>query len=87
MNNFLRLPAVCNATGMARPTVYLAIKRGLFPPPVKLSIRASAWPELEVRQWQAARIAGKSDAEIRVLVASLEAQRTETAKHFSGLVA
>jgi len=79
MNNLLRLPAVVNATGLARPTVYLRIRRGLFPRPVKLSERAVAWPESEVAAINAARMAGKSDEDIKNLVVQLEQQRVATA--------
>jgi prophage regulatory protein len=44
---------------------------------VKLTERCSAWPEHEVAQVNAARIAGKSDAEIRKLVAQLVSQRQQ----------
>jgi len=77
MNNLLRLPAVMERTGLARPTVYLRAKQGLFPRPVKLGSRMAAWPENEVAAINAARIAGKSDSEIRELVARLERERAE----------
>jgi prophage regulatory protein len=79
MNALLRLPAVISATGLARPTVYLRIKNGLFVRPVKLSERAVAWPSNEVAAIIAARIAGKSDNEIRELVTQLEQQRLTVA--------
>lgn len=79
MNNLLRLPAVMERTGLARPTVYLRAKQGLFPRPVKLGSRMAAWPENEVAAINAARIAGKSDDEIRELVARLERERAELA--------
>lgn len=79
MNNLLRLPAVMERTGLARPTVYLRAKQGLFPRPVKLGSRMAAWPENEVTAINAARIAGKSDDEIRQLVARLERERAERA--------
>jgi prophage regulatory protein len=43
--------------------------------PVKLGGRAVGWPEYEVEAILMARIAGKSDDEIRTLVAKLEADR------------
>lgn len=79
MNNLLRLPAVMERTGLARPTVYLRAKQGLFPRPVKLGSRMAAWPENEVAAINAARIAGKSDDEIRQLVVRLERERAERA--------
>jgi prophage regulatory protein len=42
---------------------------------VKLGARAVGWPAREVAAINAARIAGRSDDEIRVLVTKLEAAR------------
>jgi prophage regulatory protein len=52
-----------------------ALKDGLFTPPVPLGSRSVGWPAYEVEAINTARIAGKSDAEIRALVAELEAKR------------
>lgn len=38
-------------TGLARSTMYLKIKLGSFPQPIKLGTRASGWLESEVDQW------------------------------------
>lgn len=62
-------------TGHARSTVYLMVDRGLLPKAVKISERASAWPESEIDAINKARIAGKSEADIRQLVVNLEQQR------------
>ena len=78
MNNLLRLPAVMSATGQTRSTLYLRIKQRLMTPPVKLGERCAAWPSDEIAAINAARIAGKTDAEIRELVAQLEQQRGRT---------
>lgn len=64
-------------TGYARSTLYSRISQGLWPRPVSLGARAVGWPQGEVVQMNAARIAGKSDEEIRQLVARLEAARAE----------
>lgn len=74
MNDLLRVPDVKKASGLARPTIYRDIRRGTFPKPVKIGT-VSAWPAAEVAAINAARIAGKSDDEIRQLVASLHNQR------------
>ncbi len=79
MQSLLRLPAVMNATGMTRSTLYLRIKQRLMTPPVKLGERVAAWPVTEVEALNAARIAGKTTEEIRQLVARLEQQRTAQA--------
>jgi len=44
-------------------------------PPIKVTAKSSAWPASEVNAVLAARIAGKSDAEIRALVAQLISAR------------
>jgi prophage regulatory protein len=71
----LRLPAVKSETGNSRSTHYLRIAQGLFTKPVSLGPRAVGWPSSEVEAINAARIAGKSDEEIRALVVKLEAAR------------
>lgn len=74
MHKLLRLPAVRLATSLARPTIYRDIRRGLFPKPVKIGA-ISAWPSNEIDAINAARIAGKGDADIAMLVAELHRLR------------
>jgi prophage regulatory protein len=74
-NTILRLPAVLRERGRSRSTHYLDIQQGLFTKPVALGARAVGWPEQEVATLNAARIAGKTDEEIRALVVSLEMAR------------
>ena len=62
-------------TGYARSTIYLRIAQGLWPRPVSLGARAVGWPAAEVAALNAARIAGKSDEDIRALVVRLQASR------------
>lgn len=62
MQTFLRLKAVCQATGLPRSTIYAYVKRGDFPQPIKLGQRASAWSADEVADWQASRIAASRPA-------------------------
>jgi prophage regulatory protein len=78
-HTILRLPAVKQATGLSRSTIYLRIVNGVFTHPVSLGGRAVGWPAHEVAALNAARIAGKPDAEIRALVAQLEAARKAVA--------
>jgi prophage regulatory protein len=75
VQTLLRLPTVKAETGASRSTIYLRIQQGLWPKPVKLGPRSVAWPAAEVAALNAARIAGMADAEIRALVATLEADR------------
>ena len=51
----LRLPAVIEATGLSRSTIYDKMRDGTFPQPVKLSMRAVAWPESVIKDWLAGR--------------------------------
>lgn len=75
----LRLPAVKAESGASRSTIYLRIQQGLWPKPVKLGPRSVGWPASEVAAINTARIAGKTDDEIRVLVVKLEAARKSAA--------
>jgi prophage regulatory protein len=75
MHTILRLPQVKARTGRGRSSVYADIRDKLFISPVSIGARAVGWPSGEVDTLIAARIAGKSDAEIRALVAKLEAAR------------
>ena len=74
----LRIPAVKFASGLSRSTIYLRVSQGLWTKPVSLGPRAVGWPSDEVEAINTARIAGKADDEIRVLVTKLEAARKET---------
>ena len=71
----LRRKQVQAESGYSRSTIYLRIAQGLWPKPVSLGARAVGWPAGEVSAINAARIAGKSDDDIRALVASLELKR------------
>lgn len=75
MQTILRLPLVKARTGRGRSSIYADIRAKLFISPVSIGARAVGWPAGEVDSLIAARIAGKSDAEIRSLVAKLESAR------------
>ena len=51
----LRLPAVLEATGLGRSTVYRLIAEHAFPAPVKLAKRAVGWRDDDVRRWTSGR--------------------------------
>lgn len=74
-HTILRRKQVQSRTGLSRSTIYLRIAQGVFTHPVSLGARAVGWPAHEVAVLNAARIAGKSDSQIRDLVAKLEAAR------------
>lgn len=71
----LRLPTVKSESGLSRSTIYLRIAQGQWTKPVNLGARAVGWPANEVSALNSARIAGKSNQEIRTLVVKLEAAR------------
>lgn len=72
----LRWPVVEQATGESRSTIYRKIAKGLFPKPVQIGGERVAWPANEVAAINQARIAGRSEDEIKKLVIELEAART-----------
>ncbi|PJC20462.1 MAG: transcriptional regulator [Comamonadaceae bacterium CG_4_9_14_0_8_um_filter_57_21] len=79
--SILRMPAVKAETGhRSHASIYSAVKGGLFTKPIRIGQRAVGWPSDEVQSINAARIAGKSDAQIRELVDRLHAKRAELAK-------
>ena len=79
--SILRMPAVKAETGhRSHASIYNAIRVGLFTSPVPIGQRAVGWPSDEVQAINAARIAGKSEADIRELVNRLHAKRTEVAQ-------
>lgn len=78
-STILRLPSVKTQTGLPASTIYAHMAKGLFPRPIHLSERTSAWPQSEIDAINKARIAGKSDDEIRALVKQLEADRKSAA--------
>ena len=78
-HTILRLPTVKAETGYSRSTIYLRIAQGLWTKQICLGPRCVGWPANEVAALNAARIAGKSDQEIRDLVLKLEAIRKSAA--------
>ena len=71
----LRIKQIKAQTGLPNSPVYYHISEGLVPRPIKLGERMSGWLESEVNAIMAARIAGKSETEIKTLVQSLENDR------------
>ena len=53
---FLRLSAVVARTGLGRSSIYIRVKAGTFPPPVKIGVKAIAWLESDVEAWIAATV-------------------------------
>ena len=77
LHTILRIPATKAESGYSRSTLYLRVAQGLWTKPVSLGPRAVGWPAEEVEALNAARIAGKTDTQIRELVQSLLTRRKE----------
>lgn len=78
----LRIEGVKVETGFrSQSSIYENVRKGLFTNPVPIGARAVGWPAEEVAAINAARIAGRSDDEIRALVTRLHAKRVELAIH------
>jgi prophage regulatory protein len=77
MLSIWRIDAVKAAIGYrSHASIYTAIKAGLFTKPVLMGPRAVGWPSDEVQAIIAARIAGKTESEIRELVNRLHVNRS-----------
>ena len=50
-SSILRRKQVESRTGLSRSTIYLRIKKGTFPKPIKLGERAVGWLESEIYDW------------------------------------
>lgn len=75
INALYRRPLVCNMMGKSRSTLYRDIGKGMCTSPVNIGGERVAWPGHEIESIIKARIAGKSDEQIKALVAELEAAR------------
>lgn len=52
VTKFMRMPAVIEATGKARQTIYDNMKAGTFPKAVRIGPRSIAWDAEEIAAWQ-----------------------------------
>lgn len=77
--SFWRLPAVIENQGLRKSAIHARIQCGLFPRPIQLGGKAVAWLPAEIQAVNAARVAGKSNDEIRALVRRLETDRLKAA--------
>ena len=88
LQKMLRKPLVLQVTGRGHASHYNDIANGLMTEPVHIGSQSVAWPENEIAAINRARIAGKTNDEIRALVTALHAQRKVAAwqrqrsKHF-----
>jgi len=61
--SLMRLPYVLNRTGIKKATLWLWIKEGKFPKPVKLGIKSVAWASNEIDAWIQDRISTSRNTE------------------------
>jgi len=52
MSNFLRVTQVAKKVGIGKSTVWLWVKEGKFPKPIKISSRVTVWDEEKIIEWQ-----------------------------------
>ena len=74
-NKMNRRANAADQWGMSKSQTYVHEHEGLLPPFIAIGSRAKALPQYEVDAINEARIAGKSDDEIRLLVKQLVENR------------
>jgi prophage regulatory protein len=65
LKRFLRLSAVEEITGLKKTAIYQRISQGKFPKPVPLGDCPNSpvgWPEEEIANWQAQRLAKRESS-------------------------
>ena len=66
---FIRLPALIERTGLSKASIYVRVKDGRLPTPIKLNGgRAVGWPSSEITEIIRHVIAGHDENQIRELV-------------------
>lgn len=78
-DSLIRIKKVEEKTGLKKSMVYDLISKEEFVTSIKIGERAVAWVSSEIDAINAARMAGKSAAEIRQLVKTLAAKRQQLA--------
>jgi prophage regulatory protein len=72
----LRIDQVKSELGhRSHSSIYTAVHDGMMTTPVRLGKRSVGWPDYEISALAAARIAGKTDDEIRAQVIKLHSDR------------
>ena len=59
-NRLMKLKDVMAATGLSRSYIYALAQQNIFPKPIKLSERASAWVEVEIEEWIQSKISQRN---------------------------
>lgn len=63
-NQVIRLPEVLNMVGLKRASVYVLMKEGNFPRPIKLGMYANGWLVAELQSWINERIRERNEQEM-----------------------
>ena len=74
---FIREAQLNEKTGQSNAKNRRDVQHGLLPPSIRYGLRNIVWPEHEIDAVIAARIAGKTDEEIREFVTKLVKARTK----------
>lgn len=51
VEKIMRRPAVEDAVGLSRSSIYLMMSEGRFPKPIRIGRRAVGWPEGAIQRW------------------------------------
>lgn len=70
----LRADTVADRLAVSRSQLYLDVRRGVMPPPIRKG-KCISWPSHEVDEITQAIVAGSSDEELRGLVRTLIERR------------
>lgn len=72
---FLTIKDLCSETGFTSAGLYLQMRNGVFPRPLKLASKVSRWRADEVQKVFDAWSQHKSKDEIKAIVAALQSQQ------------
>ena len=56
VDRLLSLPEVLELTGVGKTKVYMDVKSGVFPAPVKVGVKSVRWRASELAEWMAALV-------------------------------
>jgi len=73
--NFSSTSQILDVCPFGKSTMYEQINEGLFPKPIKASNKKNTWLTIEVKAVLNTRIQGKSNEQIKEVVANLKAAR------------
>ena len=80
-SKLIRIKEVMEISGLKRSTIYNYISLGIFPSQIKLGERCAAWLESEISEVNFARIAEKTEQQIKDLIAKQRDLRSQNSYH------